>query len=85
MRTGNDSTNDYTGKRYEMVFHSEQMKKEKRIISHGRQEKNKSKVLDIKGNQFTIPEALEKKIDWVQIDVDFLTESDKQLVLDLCQ
>ena len=36
MRTGNKSTNDGTGQRYEEVFHKNEMKNEKRIISHAR-------------------------------------------------
>ena len=36
MRTGNKSTNDGTGERYEEAFHQPEMKKEKRIVSHAR-------------------------------------------------
>ena len=32
MRTGNKSTNDGTGQRYEEVFHKDEMKNEKRIF-----------------------------------------------------
>ena len=40
MRTGNKSTNDGTGERYEEAFHQSEMKNEKRIVSHA---KNDSK------------------------------------------
>jgi hypothetical protein len=82
MRTGNKSTNDITGKKYEEAF--SQMKKEKRIISHARADQSIDKVKDADGKTYSISEALEKKIDWIQIDIGFLTESQKETVVEGC-
>ncbi|MDH3276780.1 MAG: glycosyltransferase [Nitrosopumilus sp.] len=81
MRTGNKSTNDGTGERYEQVFHSDEIKNEKRIISHAKNDPSINSVLGIDGMKFSISEALEKKIDWIQIDVGFLSEQEKEEVL----
>lgn len=83
MRTGNKSTNDGTGQRYEQVFHQNEMKKEKRIISHARNDSTIDCVLAIDGKKYTVHDALEKKIDWIQIDIGFLTEQQKESVLNL--
>jgi len=85
MRTGNKSTNDGTGERYEEAFHQSEMKNEKRIVSHARNDQNVDRVLDKDGNQYSIPEAYEKKIDWIQIDKGFLSEQEKETVLDCCK
>jgi hypothetical protein len=85
MRTGNKSTNDGTGQRYEDVFHDEQMKKEKRIISHARNEPAIDSVTGRDGETYSISDALERKIDWIQIDIGFLSEHEKETVLDLCR
>jgi len=85
MRTGNKSTNDGTGERYEEAFHQSEMKNEKRIISHARNEPSIDRVLDKDGNEYSISEAYEKKIDWVQIDKGFLSEQEKETVLNLCK
>jgi len=85
MRTGNISTNDGTGERYEEAFGQEEMKNEKRIISHARNEPTINCVLDKHGEKYTITEALEKKIDWIQIDIGFLSEQEKDTVLNLCK
>ena len=77
MRTGNKSTNDGTGERYEQVFHQDEMKKEKRIISHAKNDPSINSVLGKDGKKFSISEALEKKIDWIQIDVGYLSEQEK--------
>lgn len=84
MRTGNKSTNQGTGEKYQKVFHSDEMKNEKRIVSHAIPNPNIDGVLDKSGKKYSISEALEKKIDWIQIDVGFLTEQEKDQVLDLC-
>jgi len=84
MRTGNRSTNDGTGQRYEEVFSQSEMKNEKRIISHARNESNIDGVIGKDGKKYSISDALEKKIDWVQIDVGFLSEQEKDSVLNLC-
>ena len=84
MRTGNRSTNDGTGERYEKVFHENEMKNEKRIISHARNESNINSVLAKDGKKYSILDALEKKIDWIQIDIGFLSEQEKDTILNLC-
>ena len=85
MRTGNKSTNDGTGERYEEAFHQSEMKKEKRIVSHARNEPSVDRVLDKDGNEYSISEAHEKEIDWIQIDKGFLSEQEKETVLNLCK
>ena len=85
MRTGNKSTNDGTGQRYEEVFHKDEMKTEKRIISHARNDPNIDSVIGKDGKKYSISDALEKKVDWIQIDVGFLSEQEKDKVLDLCK
>ncbi|MEX0861835.1 glycosyltransferase [Nitrosopumilus sp.] len=85
MRTGNKSTNDGTGQRYEQVFHQDEMRNEKRIISHARNDSNIDTVLGKDGKKYSIPEALDKKIDWIQIDIGFLSEQEKDTVLNLCK
>ncbi len=85
MRTGNKSTNDGTGQRYEDVFHNEQMNTEKRIVSHARNDPSIDSVIGKDGRRYSVHDALEKKIDWVQIDIGFLSEQEKETVLKLCK
>ena len=85
MRTGNKSTNDGTGQRYEEIFHQDEMKNEKRIISHARNDSNIDSVIGRDEKKYSITEALEKKIDWIQIDIGFLSDQEKDTVLDLCK
>jgi len=85
MRTGNKSTNNGTGQRYEEVFHQEEMKDEKRIISHARNDSNIDSVIGKDGKKYSISEALDKKIDWIQIDIGFLSEQEKDTILNLCK
>ena len=85
MRTGNVSTNDGTGERYEEAFHQQEMKDERRIVSHARNDSTIDRVLDKYGEKYTISEALEKKIDWIQIDKGFLSDQEKDTVLNLCK
>ena len=85
MRTGNKSTNDGTGERYEEAFHQPEMEKEKRIVSHARNDPNIDRVLGKDGKEYSISEAYEKKIDWIQIDRGFLSEQEKETVLDSCK
>ena len=85
MRTGNKSTNDGTGERYEEAFHQSEMKNEKRIVSHARNDSSIDRVLDKDGKEYSISEAYEKKIDWVQIDKGFLSEQEKNIVVDCCK
>jgi UDP:flavonoid glycosyltransferase YjiC (YdhE family) len=81
MRTGNQSTNDITGKTFEEIFHDEQMKDKKRIISHAKNDQSINKVTGKDGRVYSISDALERKIDWIQIDIGFLSEAEKQTVL----
>jgi hypothetical protein len=85
MRTGNRSTNEITGKKYEEVFAFPEMKNEKRIISHATNDPSIDKVLGRDGKIYSVFEALEKKIDWIQIDIGFLPESEKETVLEQCR
>ena len=85
MRTGNKSTNDGTGQRYEEVFHQDEMKNEKRIISHARNDSNIDSVIGRDGKKYSVTEALERKIDWIQIDIGFLSEQEKDTILNLCK
>ena len=85
MRTGNKSTNDGTGKRYEEVFHEADMKNEKRIISHAKNDKSIDRVVGRDGKKYSIVDAYEKNIDWIQIDVGFLTEQEMQTILTGCK
>ena len=85
MRTGNKSTNDGTGKRYEEVFHETDMNNERRIISHAKNDKSIDRVVGKDGKKYSIKDAYEKKIDWIQIDVGFLTEQEMQTVLAGCK
>ena len=85
MRTGNKSTNDGTGQRYEKVFHHDDMKNEKRIISHARNEPGIDSVTGKNGKKYSISEALDKKIDWIQIDIGFLSEHEKDTILNICK
>lgn len=83
MRTGNKSTNNGTGQRYEQVFHQDEMKNEKRIISHAKNDSTIDSVLGKNGKKYTVSSALEKKVDWIQIDIGFLSEQEKEVVLNL--
>lgn len=85
MRTGNKSTNMITGRRYEDAFHSSEMKNEKRIISHAINDPSIDRVIGKDGKSYSISEALEKKVDWIQIDIGFLSEGEKETTLDLCK
>lgn len=84
MRTGNKSTNDGTGSRYREIFAKDFMASERRIVSHARQDPSIDCVLGRNGKQYTISEAYEKKVDWLQIDVGFLSEQEKNSVLEGC-
>ena len=85
MRTGNKSTNNGTGERYEQVFHQIEMRNERRIISHAKNNQTIDSVLGKDGKKYSISDALEKKIDWIQIDIGFLSEQEKETVLNLCK
>ena len=85
MRTGNKSTNDGTGQRYAEAFRREEMAGEKRIVSHARDDPEIDAVLGRDGRTYSIPDALDGNVDWLQIDVGFLSEQEKDTVLDLCR
>ena len=85
MRTGNKSTNDGTGKRYDEVFRQDEMRNEKRIISHAKNDPSIDSVTGKDGKKYSISDALEKKIDWIQIDIGFLSEQEKDTILNLCK
>ncbi|QUC64537.1 glycosyltransferase [Nitrosopumilus sp. K4] len=85
MRTGNKSTNDGTGQRYEEVFHNDKMINEKRIISHARNDSSIDSVIGTDGKKYSISDAFDKKLDWIQIDVGFLSEQEKDTVLNQCK
>ena len=85
MRTGNKSTNEGTGERYEEAFHHEEMKNEKRVVSHAIDDPCIDRVLAKDGKTYSIVEALEKKIDWIQIDKGYLSEQEKDTILDSCK
>ncbi len=84
MRTGNKSTNDGTGKRYGEIFAQDSMKNERRIVSHARKDPRIDSVIGKDGARYTISEAYDKKIDWIQIDVGFLSPQEKESVLEQC-
>lgn len=85
VRTGNKSTNDGTGLRYEKVFRQDAMKNEKRIVSHARKDPSIDCVLGNDGKRYSVSETLEKKIDWIQIDIGYLSEQEKDTVLNFCK
>ncbi|RDJ32035.1 MAG: glycosyltransferase [Crenarchaeota archaeon] len=85
MRTGNKSTNEGTGQRYNQVFSDNEMRNERRIISHATNDPSIDSVLGQDGKKYGITEALEKKIDWIQIDVGFLSEQEKDSILEKCR
>jgi len=85
MRTGNKPTNDGTGQRYEEVFHESEMNDERRFISHAMNDKSIDRVVGKDGKKYSVGEAYEKKIDWIQIDIGFLTEQEMQTILTGCK
>ena len=85
MRTGNKSTNNITGEKYQQTFNDKEMSGEKRIISHARNDPSIDTVLSKDGEKYSINDALEKKIDWIQIDIGFLSENEKQTIFRLCK
>lgn len=85
MQTGNKATNDATGKKYKQVFRSTDMHNEKRVVSHAKNDPSIDRVIGKDGKSYSFSEALDKKIDWIQIDVGFLSEHEKNTVMDLCR
>jgi len=85
MRTGNKSTNNITGEKYQQVFNDTEMINEKRIISHARNDSSIDTVIGKDRKKYSVIDALDKKIDWMQIDIGYLTETEKQTVLRTCK
>jgi len=85
MRTGNKSTNNITGVKYQQAFNDKEMINEKRIISHAKKDLAIDTVIGKDRKKYSIAEALDKKIDWIQIDIGYLTETEKQTVLRTCK
>ena len=85
MITGNKSTKKITLENYEKAFHSPEMTSERRIVSHANNDPSLDKVLGKDGKTYSISEALEKKIDWIRIDIGFLSEQEKDTVLNSCK
>jgi len=85
MKTGNKSTNEGTGERFDEVFHQNQMKDEKRVVSHAVDDPRMDVVLGKDGKKYSISEAVEKQVDWIQIDRGFLSEQEKETVLNVCK
>ncbi|MDE1817366.1 MAG: glycosyltransferase [Thaumarchaeota archaeon] len=85
MITGNKSTKKITLENYKKAFSSLEMREERRIISHASADPSLDKVWGKDGKTYSILEALEKKIDWIQIDIGFLSEQEKDTVLNLCK
>lgn len=85
MITGNKSTKKITLENYKTSFNSSEMTKERRLISHASSDSSLDRVLGKDGKAYSFAEAVEKKIDWIQIDVGFLSEQEKDTVLNLCK
>lgn len=85
MITGNKSTKKITLENYKTSFNSSEMTQERRLISHASSESSLDRVLGKDGKTYSFAEAVEKKIDWIQIDVGFLSEQEKDTVLNLCK
>lgn len=85
MVTGNKSTNETTSKTYQKIFRTSKMRNERRIVSHAKKNSFLDRVQGKDGKTYSISEALEEDVDWIQIDVGFLSEQEKDTVLNLCK
>jgi hypothetical protein len=85
MQTGNKATKEFTGIKYEEAFHSEGMQNKKRLVSHAQSSSSLDRVKGKDGKTYSFSDALEHNIDWIQIDVGFLSEQEKDTTLDLCK
>lgn len=83
MRTGNRATSEATAKRYRDAFRSDTMARERRVVSHA-DPSVPTTVECADGSRISVAEALDKKADWIQIDVGFLSEAEKDAVLEGC-
>jgi len=61
------------------------MNDERRVISHAKDDPSIDTVTGRDGRKYGVSEALEKKIDWIQIDIGFLSEQEKESVLERCK
>ena len=85
MRTGDRPTNEGTGRRYEEAFRLGGMGRERRVVSHARADPGIDCVTGADGRRYGISEALDRKVDWLQIDVGYLTERERHTVVDGCR
>lgn len=85
MQTGNKATKEFTGRKYEETFHSEIMQNQRRLVSHAQNDPLLDKVKGKDGKIYSISDALDRNIDWIQIDKGFLSEQEKDTVLNLCK
>jgi len=85
MQTGNKATKEFTARKYEEAFHSEGMQKQKRLVSHAQNDPSLDKVRGKDGKTYSISDTFDHNIDWIQIDVGFLSEQEKDTVLNLCK
>ena len=81
MKTGNRSTAEATGNKYRQAFGH--MGGSKRVVSHADPSVPTS-VTCADGSRVSVSEALDKKSDWIQIDAGFLSEPEKDAVLEGC-
>ena len=59
--------------------------RENELVSHARNDPTIDSVIGKDGKRYSISDALERKIDWIQINVGFLSEQEKDTVLDSCK
>jgi hypothetical protein len=85
MQTGNKATKEFTGKKYEEAFNSKHMQEQRRVVSHAQNNPSLDKVKGKDGKTYSISDALERNIDWIQIDIGYLSEQEKDTVLNLCK
>jgi len=85
MITGNKSTKKITLENYNKSFQNPEMYNERRIISHAEKNPSLDKVLGKDKKIYSFSEALEKKIDWIRMDIGFLSEQEKNTALNLCK
>lgn len=83
MRTGNKSTSEATAGRYREAFGQESMARERRVVSHA-DPSAPTTVECADGSRISVSEAIDRKADWIQIDAGFLSEAEKDAVLEGC-
>ena len=85
MRTGDAPTNTATGARYEAAFAEHAMRDCRRIVSHANRDAGVDRVIGRDGGTYTIEQAIERGVDWLQIDIGFLSDADRRIVLERCR